>query len=191
MTIANFLTVSRIVLAPVFFVLIVLCDGAGDYRTFCLVTLWIIYFLIELSDLADGFFARLLKQESELGKILDPFADSLSRLTCFLAFVIAGIMPVWIFIVVLYRDLWVSFIRVLAARKGSTMGARWSGKAKAWIYAVANVVGLITFTAQRGLIFVGLYDIISDICLICFFCVALVALWSGLDYSTVLFNRKK
>ena len=49
----------------------------------------LVFLLIELSDLLDGHAARVRNQESELGKVLDPFADSLSRLTYFVAF--AGI----------------------------------------------------------------------------------------------------
>jgi len=136
MTISNILTVSRIVLAPVFVALLLLCDGAGAALNAIIILLWTVYLLIEVSDLADGFFARLLHQESELGKVLDPFADSLSRLSCFFAFTIVGLMPWWIFLIAFYRDLWVSFLRVNLAKKGMVQGARLSGKIKAWAYAI-------------------------------------------------------
>ena len=51
---------------------------------------WLVFALIEISDLLDGHLARNLKQESELGKVLDPFADSLSRLTYFVASPVRG-----------------------------------------------------------------------------------------------------
>ncbi len=191
MTISNILTVSRIALAPVFVILIMVCDQVGAARDTVIVILWVVYALIELSDLADGFFARLLKQVSDLGKLLDPFADSVSRLSCFLAFTIVGLMPLWIFIIVLYRDLWVSFIRINLAQRGRVQGARLSGKIKAWIYGIANVAGLAAFTAQRVLPSASHRDIIHIFCLIGFYCVAVIALWSGIDYSTMLFNREK
>jgi CDP-diacylglycerol--glycerol-3-phosphate 3-phosphatidyltransferase len=190
MTLPNILTVSRLALAPVFVALLVVCDQAGIWRNTLILLLWVVYALIELSDLADGFFARLLKQESELGKLLDPFADSLSRLSCFLAFTVVGLMPLWIFLIVLYRDLWVSFIRVTLAKRGIVQGARLAGKIKAWVYAIANGAALAAFTAQRVLPFMPVRDILFMFCLIGFYCVAVIALWSGIDYSTMLFNRK-
>ncbi len=190
MTVSNIITVSRIFLAPVFVAFIVLWDGLGDLRTAALIGAWIVYLLIELSDLADGFFARLLKQESELGRVLDPFADSLSRLSCFLAFAFVNIMPLWLFLIVLYRDLWVALLRTLMAKKGRLQGARLSGKIKAWVYGVTNIVALGVFTAARVLPRTKFYDIVSFFCLICFGCVVIVALWSGLDYSIMLFSRK-
>ena len=190
MTVSNIITVSRIFLAPVFVALIVLCDGMGNLRTAALIGAWVVYLLIELSDLADGFFARLLKQESELGRVLDPFADSLSRLSCFLAFTFVKIMPLWLFIIVLYRDLWVALLRTLMAKKGRLQGARLSGKIKAWVYAITNIAALGAFTTARVLPRTLFHDIVSILCLICFGCVVIVALWSGLDYSIMLFSRK-
>jgi CDP-diacylglycerol--glycerol-3-phosphate 3-phosphatidyltransferase len=168
-----------------------LTDAAGACVNICLVAVWVIFILMELTDLGDGFFARLLKQETELGKILDPFADSICRITCFLGFTLTGFMPIWVFVIVLYRDLWVSFIRIIAARKGSVMGARLLGKIKAWVYALAGIVGLLCFTAKRVLIFNTYYDTLYTFCTIGFYCVALIALGSAIDYSTVLFDRKK
>jgi CDP-diacylglycerol--glycerol-3-phosphate 3-phosphatidyltransferase len=190
MTVSNAITVSRILLSPVFVALLVLCDRLGPGRNAALVVLWIVYFLIEFSDLADGFLARRLNQESELGKVLDPFADSLSRLSCFLAFTVAGILPLWIFMVVLYRDMWVNFLRLLTAKRGILQGARLTGKIKAWVYALANVACLGRFTADRVLPNSIIHDILCIFCLICFGCIVIIAVWSGIDYSASYFNRK-
>jgi CDP-diacylglycerol--glycerol-3-phosphate 3-phosphatidyltransferase len=191
MTISNIITASRIFFAPLFIALIVLYDQLGAFRNAALVLLWIIYFLIELSDLADGFIARRLKQESEFGRVFDPFADSLSRLSCFLAFTIIGLMPVWIFIIVLYRDMWVSFLRMLSARSGRLQGARLTGKIKAWVYALTNLVALLTFSLNRVLPRSNIHDILTIFCFICFLVVVAIAIWSGIDYSIFFINRKK
>ncbi len=101
MTLPMALTASRLALAPVFFVLFELAVGGP---------LWLIalvcatFAAIEISDLLDGHAARALNQESEFGKVLDPFADSLSRLTYFVAFAGVGILPLWILLILIYRD---------------------------------------------------------------------------------------
>ena len=76
-----------------------------------------VFVLIEFSDLLDGHFARTRKQESELGKVLDPFADSLSRLTYFVAFAGSGILPLWILLILIYRDVSVAYIRVMVSTR--------------------------------------------------------------------------
>ncbi len=189
MTISNAVTVSRIFLAPIFVALIVLYDRLGTFRMAGLIALWIVYLLIEFSDLADGFLARRLKQESELGRVLDPFADSLSRLSSFLAFTVIDILPLWIFMIVLYRDLWVNFLRLLTAKQGLLQGARLTGKIKAWVYGLTNVACLGFFTVDKVLSQSIFRDIVYTFCLICFGCVVVIAVWSGIDYSASFFSR--
>ena len=77
------LTWGRIAIAPLFFLFFELADAQGAPW---LAGVWACFLLIEFSDLLDGHFARSRKQESDLGKVLDPFADALSRLTYFVAF---------------------------------------------------------------------------------------------------------
>ena len=141
MTIANILTISRVILSPLFFVFFFLGDWLGVHNVFFLAVTWILFIAIELSDLLDGHLARKLGETSSFGKIFDPFADSLSRLTYFLCFVGKGYMALWILLLILYRDLGVSFIRQIATKRGVTMGARPSGKIKAWVYAISGVMG--------------------------------------------------
>ncbi len=135
MTIENFLTVIRIVIAPLF----AICFIAG-YRQNP-VLLWMalgVAVAIELSDFFDGRLARRFNQVSSFGKIVDPMADSLSRQTYFLSFLVCGIIPWWIFIVFLYRDSVISSLRVLLAFSGQVQAARISGKLKAGFQAVAG-----------------------------------------------------
>ncbi len=96
-------------------------------------------FLIELSDLVDGTIARRLGAVSDVGKLLDPAADSFSRLTVFLALAThpapgggAPWFPAWGVALLLLRDVGVSFLRQVAASKGVVVAARTSGKIKAF-----------------------------------------------------------
>jgi CDP-diacylglycerol--glycerol-3-phosphate 3-phosphatidyltransferase len=180
MTLPMALTASRLVLAPVFFVLFELAVRGPAWL---IAPLCLAFALIEISDLLDGHAARTLKQESEFGKVLDPFADSLSRLTYFVAFAGAGILPLWILLILIYRDVAVAYIRVMVSKGNVLMPARTSGKVKAWIYAFAGIGGLVDFSvvklgwvieAQAGIhaAAIGLFGL-----------AAAVAVWSLTDYG--------
>jgi CDP-diacylglycerol---glycerol-3-phosphate 3-phosphatidyltransferase len=174
------LTVARIALAPVFFILYTLADQVSPWF---LLGVCACFALIEISDLLDGHLARKLNQVSELGKVLDPFADSISRLTYFAAFAGSGIMPVWILLILIYRDVSVAYIRVMIAREQVLMPARASGKLKAWIYAFAGIGGIIEFSlGNLGFIQAGA-GVVHGIDMGLFILAAAVAVWSLVDYG--------
>lgn len=141
MTVADKLTASRLVLAPVFFV---------AYRSDALLApipyvaiLWGLFLVIEVSDLFDGFAARSSGTVSDFGKLFDPYADVFARLTYFVCFMLDGIMPAWVFIIVLYREFSINFLRMLLVQRGVAMGARPGGKFKSATYMTAGAVSLV------------------------------------------------
>ena len=135
LNVPNCLTGSRLVLGPLFLLLFVAPLGWGG-RLACVA----IAGLIELSDLFDGMLARKRGEVTDFGRFLDPFADSLSRLSIFLAFLATGYAAVWMFAVILYRDLLVAYVRIWAMRHGVVQAARLSGKLKAVVQGVAILV---------------------------------------------------
>jgi CDP-diacylglycerol--glycerol-3-phosphate 3-phosphatidyltransferase len=186
MTLPMALTASRLVLAPVFFLLFELAVHGSP---FFLVGVCLVFALIEISDLLDGHAARTLGQESELGKVLDPFADSLSRLTYFVAFAGAGILPLWILLVLIYRDVAVAYIRVMVSKGSVLMPARASGKIKAWIYAFAGIGGIVEFSLGRLGWVPGSQGAVQVVALVLFLLAALVALWSLADYAAFFWKN--
>ena len=134
----NVLTLSRLLLAPLFLFAFLHGErgGVGDEPYGPWLALGVAVFF-EVTDLVDGFLARRLEQTSQLGKILDPLADSVSRFTIFLAFVAEGYASIWAIALIFYRDSIVSTIRILAAGQGVIVGARMSGKIKAWVQGFA------------------------------------------------------
>jgi CDP-diacylglycerol---glycerol-3-phosphate 3-phosphatidyltransferase len=133
MKIPNVLTLSRLLLAPVF--LAAFLTEGGMWYALALT----LYF--EATDLADGFLARRMKQTSQLGKILDPLADSVSRFTIFLGLLVTDYASVWAIACIFWRDSIVSTVRILAASQGVIVSARASGKAKAIVQGIAiNVI---------------------------------------------------
>lgn len=94
--IPNFLTIARIVLVPVFAVAIV----RQQY-----VMASYIFFVAGLSDLADGLLARRFGWQSRLGSLLDPIADKLLFATAMLSLAGQGLVPWWLALLVVGRDL--------------------------------------------------------------------------------------
>lgn len=149
MTLPDRLTTVRLVLSPIFFALFFLPRWTGAAPVWIVILLWIVWGLIELSDVLDGYTARRLGAGSEFGKLFDPFADVVGRLTFFLCFTVSGIMPVWIFIILLYRELGMTFLRVVSFSKGRVVGAKFPGKLKAVFYSLSAAAGLLLFTFPR------------------------------------------
>ncbi len=144
MTLPNKLTLLRIFLTPVFF-------GLAYYtylvpllpRVELNITLLVLFALLEITDLLDGYLARRLNQISDLGKLLDPFSDVFLRITYFFLFVQVGIMPVIFFVIILWREFLISFLRMVMLRMDIVMAARWSGKFKAVTYFLSGVYGML------------------------------------------------
>ncbi len=135
--VAMLLTGLRLVLSPVF-VFVFLSDTFAAALA-CLV----IAVISELTDLFDGMVARLRHEVTDFGKILDPLADSISRLTIFVCFVYGGQAPIYLVIFILYRDSMVATIRTVCAYRGVVVSARRSGKLKAVVQGTAILVILL------------------------------------------------
>jgi CDP-diacylglycerol---glycerol-3-phosphate 3-phosphatidyltransferase len=192
-TLPNILTGARIVLSPFFFILFVYYGALGMNHALSVAILWALFLIIEFTDLFDGMAARRYGVSSDFGKIFDPFADSFARLTYFVGFLVVGLMPPIAFLLVLYRDLLVSFGRLLMAKEGVSMSARLSGKIKAFVYAAAGVMGLIMttlplFNAPNGLIKAA--GIATQVV---FWICAATAVWTACDYlsSIAAYLKKK
>ena len=136
MKIPNIITIFRILLAPVF-VLCFTVDAAWGKPAALAIAI-----TFEVTDLADGIIARSFGQVSDLGKFLDPAADSISRFTVFLCFLWGGYASVWVVAILFWRDSLVAMLRIMGATKDVIISARWSGKIKAWVQGTAIISSL-------------------------------------------------
>jgi CDP-diacylglycerol--glycerol-3-phosphate 3-phosphatidyltransferase len=189
MNLADRFTFSRIILAPVFFAVyflpLLLPAQYANIGAWTVAPLWIIAIFAELTDMFDGMAARRLNQTSDFGRLFDPFADTLLQITGFFCFVIDGIFPMALFLVVLYREFGILFVRNLMLRKGVVMGARKSGKIKTVTYITAEAVALLYVSLRR----LGVADCLQPvvkIAAIVVFCVSvLFSVLSFFDYVSV------
>ncbi|NLZ68757.1 MAG: CDP-diacylglycerol--glycerol-3-phosphate 3-phosphatidyltransferase [Spirochaetales bacterium] len=143
MNLPNKLTVLRLIMVPVFFISYSLPTWFGEQLTVLSVILMLIcYATAELSDLLDGKIARKYNLVTDLGKVMDPFADTLSHLTFFVCFMGAGIMPALAFIICMWREFSILFLRMLMMKKGKAVAANIWGKSKTVLYALVSIMSI-------------------------------------------------
>lgn len=193
MNAATIVTSLRILFSPVFYILFTTAVKGGTASAAALWALWILFGIIEVTDFVDGRIARKTDSVTALGKVFDPFADSFARLTYFLSYLVTSLMPGWVFLILLYRDLGVSFIRLMVMSKGVALAARMSGKIKAWVYAIAGGAGLALVTlrslAEKGERWAeaSAPGFASAVSVAWWLCVA-AAIWTMIDY-TISYRR--
>ncbi len=139
-----YLTLSRVLLGPLFIAVYLYYQELGISLIYLPFALLFLAILSELSDLFDGFLARKHNKVTELGKILDPMADSIFRFSVFFAFTQDFVeLPLLLVAVLFYRDSMISTLRTVCALRGFTLAARRSGKIKAVVLAVVMFFILI------------------------------------------------
>jgi CDP-diacylglycerol--glycerol-3-phosphate 3-phosphatidyltransferase len=153
MTVADKVTSLRLILAPIFFVVYLLPTFVPNWPPaagpWTIPVLWALFVVSEITDMIDGQVARRSNQVSDFGKLYDPFADTLTQLTYFLCFVIDGILPAALYLIVIYREFSILFVRNLMLKKGIAMGARITGKIKTVTYILAAGLALLATSLPR------------------------------------------
>lgn len=139
MNLPNRLTILRFFLAPLFFIMYQLMFFT-QYYVLYLSGLTLIWLLIEITDFTDGLIARKRKLVTDLGKVMDPFADVFARLTYFVCFTYSGLMPVTVFLIIMYREFAILFLRLLMMKQSTAVAANFYGKAKAVFYALSAIL---------------------------------------------------
>ena len=79
----------------------------------------------------------------DLGKVMDFFATPISRMTYFGQLRPADMMPIWAFILIMWREHSILFVRMLMMGRGSAVPANIWGKSKAVLYAISGAVGIL------------------------------------------------
>ncbi len=137
MNIPNRLTLTRVLLAPVFLVAL-MWEFPYHYAVACGV-----FALAALTDFVDGRIARKYKLVTNLGKFLDPLADKMLTTAAFLGFLAKGRLDVWAVMIVLAREFLVTSVRLVSAGSGVVIAANFWGKAKTFLQMVSIGVMLL------------------------------------------------
>lgn len=95
-TLPNAITIARIIMVPVFVVAFI--NNKHDAALF-------LFIIAGVSDALDGFLARVLKQRSQLGAMLDPVADKLLLISAYMCLGLGGLVSIWLAVLVISRDM--------------------------------------------------------------------------------------
>lgn len=159
MTLPNQLTILRIILTPVF-----LYFFLSDNPLFIQISL-AVYIVAALTDWYDGWLARKFNYITEWGKFWDPLADKILTSAVFIGFVIVGLLPLWMVILIIFRDLSVTLLRVYADSRGYTFRTTYYAKWKTMLQMIFLYYLLILYVAKNSIDIYNQFQSIVDIML--------------------------
>ena len=183
MNIANRLTMLRIILTVVFMVFLLWWEKVWWTK---LVSL-LIFTAAALSDYFDGLIAKKMNLITDFGKLMDPIADKILVLSAFAAFLQMQIINVWMFMVIISREILITSLRLFALNKGKVLSASKAGKHKtvSQMTVIFFILSFIAFQEIMKTFFVWNpnWDSIfkGSIYILMLFTVGLT-LWSGFSY---------
>ena len=158
MNLPNKLTLLRVVLIPVFVVLLLL-EGGQNYTL--RIAALIVFCIASFTDFLDGQITRRNNLVTNFGKFMDPLADKLLVCSALICMIELGQLPSWYVITVIAREFIISGFRLVAADNGIVIAASWWGKFKTTfqmftvILLILNIPALHTVTViVAGIAFV-------------------------------------
>ncbi len=135
MNLPNKITIFRVFMIPLFVVLMMLQRIPGN-EFYALA----VYAIACISDALDGHIARKYNLITDFGKFMDPVADKLLVCSALICFVEQGLMPAWVALIIIARELVIDGFRLVAASKGIVIAASIWGKAKTVVQMIACFV---------------------------------------------------
>ena len=163
MNLPNKLSLTRIALIPVMVALMY------PDTTACNILAIIVFALAAFTDFLDGSIARKRDIITDFGKFVDPVADKLLVLSAMLMLIHQDIMPAWVVVIILARELCVDGLRMVAVGRGQVIAAGKLGKIK----TVSQIALVLYLMAVHALNWFGILLLIW---------VVAITLWSGIDY---------
>ena len=160
MNTANKLTMLRVLLIPVFLVLLYLDFPYNNYFALA------VFIIASATDGVDGFIARRHNQITDFGKFMDPLADKILTFAAMIWFVEVGLMPAWLVLVVVVREFFVTGIRLVAVAKNRVIAASMSGKIKTVVTMVCLIAMFLPLTTWMLIVcwsLIGLTTVISGV----------------------------
>ena len=149
----NVLTVFRILFVIPFIVLMLWFNMINDYNEYPILARSLlaaslgIFILAMLTDFLDGYIARKYNVVSEFGKLWDPLADKIITNTALIMLSTANIIPVWITVIFILRDMIVDGFRVVLAKNKASVAANKWGKIKTVVVSIGIIFVMSAFIA--------------------------------------------
>ena len=175
--IPNYLTIGRIIIVPVFVITFYLPGFYGDIIPFAL------FLIASFTDFLDGLLARMYKEESELGELLDPIADKIIVATALILLVMNGTIQnyeVIAAIIILTREILVSGLREFLAKEQIKLPVSNLAKMKTFLQMFAIAILL---TGETGNKIVNFQDYSAQtIGIILLWLSAFITLYTGYEH---------
>jgi CDP-diacylglycerol--glycerol-3-phosphate 3-phosphatidyltransferase len=166
--IPNLLTSVRIFSIPLIIVLLSFPEPLPSFLAA------LVFTIAAITDLLDGYFARLHQGETAVGKLLDPMADKLLILSGMIMLIPLDRIPAWMVVLMIGREVAITGLRGIASAEGVVIAASRWGKGKMVFQSMA-LVALMLHYGYLGIDFHILGTILLWVALA-------LTLWSGIDY---------
>ena len=183
-TLPNLLTLFRIFVTPLFFILFFYFPT----KVFSLLAS-LLFTLASLTDFLDGYIARRWNLETSLGKFLDPLADKLLVAVALIMLIPLDRVPSWMVAVIIGREILVTGLRVVAVTEGLVISASRLGKYKT-VLQILSVISLLIhyeyqLNIQSSYFLINFHEMGMGLLWIAMF----VTVWSGIDYFRKFFKQ--
>ena len=165
--IANVLTMLRIALVPFFGVALLWHDGTS---TWARIIAWVLFAAASITDRIDGQIARARGIETDFGRLMDPIADKALMGMAFIGLSLIDVLPWWVAIVILVREIAVTVLRFVVIRRGVIAASR-GGKLKTALQILAAGLFILPFPA-----------IVHDLSWIVLAAAIVVTIVTGIEY---------
>ena len=177
MNLPNILTLIRVLLAPIFVILII-----NKYFSWALLT----FAIAGITDGLDGLIARLTRQRTELGAYLDPIADKLLTFAAFISLAIIEMIPSWLVVIVITRDIiiLVGFLVMFLTNYHPKINPSFLSKMTTTFQIIAILFALLA----------GLFPVFKQFSTLAFYVTGVITVLSGIHYVYIgarILNGKK
>ena len=139
----NAITIFRALLIPV------IIAGAYSDNTAVILVAIILVLFAWIIDYFDGYIARKYELITNFGIFFDPLVDKVLVLSMYFVFVDLDFIPIWMAVLLLFREFLVTGIREVGSVKGKVVGSNWMGKAK-WNLQIIIIIYTLSFLWAQG-----------------------------------------
>lgn len=148
MNLANKLTTFRVLCIPIFVVFMLIESIPYNYYLAA-----IVFIVASITDLFDGKIARKYHLVTNFGKFMDPLADKM-LVSVALICLTPKMIPSWVVIIIISRELFISGFRMLAADQGIVLAAGWWGKFKTAFSMVMIIVLIVNTPLNNSVLYI-------------------------------------
>jgi len=157
MNLPNALTIFRVILTPFF---IYLLFSTSMYSNLYAL---IIFILASVTDAFDGYYARKYNIETEFGNFLDPLADKILVSSAFISFYLLDLIELWMVVVILSRDFFITFLRIVMKKNGQSLKTSRIAKSKTAVQLILIIFILIFLALDK--METNMFSLLSNIIL--------------------------